>query len=194
MSIETIMPVETDKVVRWPFFAGVGVVFFACFVMSWPVAAVAFSMLFLLWAPLFAIVVTGLLAASIWTMVRSAIKRHWMSVLSAAAFPVLALLALPASRFSGPLVDQAHFLLYEQRYLAEVAQRAPARGNDFVVFDWGGNPMVGFNRFLAFDKNGELSLAEKDRSASFQKILAERGLDQIRNVQRLSPHFYVFDQ
>jgi len=185
-----------DRVLRWPFYSGVIFVVFVSFVFSWPVAALAFSILFLAWAPLFVGAVTLLLGIAIWTAFRAARKRHWRSALSTLALPALLAASWPISNLTEPLVNEAHFLLFKAEYISSIARQNKTEGGQLMIFDWGGNAMVGFNRMLVFDESDEIILPPAQRSEAFTRKLQEHGFtgaDRFRPVQTVAPHFNVVD-
>ncbi|WP_412774410.1 hypothetical protein [Nitrobacter sp.] len=179
-----------DRFIYWPTYAGAAVMLFAAFVLSWPVAAIAFSMLFLMWAPFLAFIIIISSVVVLWTIIRSAIRRQWRMAISACAFPLLLLAALPFARHAATVVDRVHFLLYENEYRDHIAH-LDQKDARLAFFDWGGNAMVGLNRFVVYDESDEIMLPASKRSAQFSKRI---GSDRFRNVVRLAPHFYVVDE
>jgi len=116
---------------------------------------------FLAWAPLFAGAVILLLGFAVWTAIRAARKRHWRSALSTLALPALLAASWPISNLTEPLVNGAHYSLFKAEYLSSIAGQGKMEGGQLMIFDWGGNAMVGFNRFLVFDESDETSGAPK---------------------------------
>ena len=185
-----------DRFIYWPSYAGAAMMLFAAFVFSWPVAAIAFSMLSLIWAPFLALIIIILSVVALWTIVRSAVNRQWRRAISACAFPLLLLAALPFALHAAPVVDRVHFLLYESKYQDKIA-RLGQKGARLAFFDWGGNAMVGLNRFVVYDESDEIMLPSSEQSAAFVQRLENHGFgrpDRFTNVIRLAPHFYVVDE
>src|SRR5436309_5092198 len=146
---------QQDRFLRWPFVAGVILAAFVSFVLSWPVAEVAFSILFVIWGPIFAAWVIIILVYALWVAIRAMVRRHWRSVLSTLALPVWLAIALPIAHATERLVNRTHYLIYESDYLREIARLKTIEKGQTAVFDWGGGPMNGFNRFLIFDESDE---------------------------------------
>jgi len=171
-------------------------VVFMSFVLSWPVAATAFSLLAWVWAPLFAFGVVIVLGFAVWAFVRSARRRHWRSALSTLALPALIVASLPISNLTDVLVNQMHYLIFRSEYLNSIEKESKTAEGRLRIFDWGGNAMIGFNRFLVFDESDEITLPPTQRSDTFKRKLQARGFrdeERFRPVQSVGSHFYVVD-
>src|SRR4051812_48150239 len=146
---------------------------------------------FLIWAPLFAVVVILLFAIAVWSATRAMRRRHWRSALSTLALPALFAASLPISNMTDPLVNEVHYLLFKAEYLSSIARQNKTEGGQLMIFDWGGNVMVGFNRLLVFDQSDEIILPPAQRSEAFKRNLQERGFtgdERFRPVQTVAPH------
>jgi hypothetical protein len=87
-------------------------------------------------------------------------------------------------------------LLFKAEYLSSIARQNKTEGGQLMIFDWGGNVMVGFNRSLVFDESDEIILPPAQRSEAFKRKLQERGFtgdERFRPVQTVAPHFNVVD-
>jgi len=112
------------------------------------------------------------------------------------ALPVILVLALPLSFEADNIVNEMHFLISRNQYLATIAGNKNNNGERLVSFDWGGNAMIGFNRILVFDESDEIVLPPPLRSKGFEQKLADHrfpGGAQFRHVQTVASHFYVVD-
>jgi len=187
---------EQDRFLRWPFVAGAILAASVSFVLSWPVAEVAFSILFVVWGPVFAAWVIILLVYTFLVAVRAMLRRHWRSVLSTLALPAWLAVSLPIAHITERLVNRAHYLIYESDYLREIARLKTIEKGQTAVFDWGGGPMNGFNRFLIFDESDEIVLPPEQRSNAFRQKMSDHGFsgsERFRYIQRVAPHFNVVD-
>jgi hypothetical protein len=189
-------PPLRDRVLRWPFYAGIVIVVFMSFVLSWPVAATAFSLFAWVWAPSFAFWVVIVLGFAVWAFVRSVRGRHWRSALSTLALPALIVASLPIANLTDVLVNQMHYLIFRSEYLSSIEKESKTAEGRLRIFDWGGNVMIGFNRFLVFDESDEIMLPPAQRSDTFKKKLRAHGFmdeERFRQVQSVDSHFYVVD-
>jgi hypothetical protein len=144
-------PPPRDRVLHWPFYTGIAIVVFMSFVLSWPIAATAFSLFAWVWAPSFAFWVVIVLGFAVWAFIRSARRRHWHSALSTLALPALIVASLPIANLTDGLVNQMHYLIFRSEYLSSIDEESKTAEGRLRIFDWGGNVMIGFNRFLVFD-------------------------------------------
>jgi hypothetical protein len=153
-------------------------------------------MIFILWAIPFAMVALALLVGAACTGVTAALRCHWRRAASTVALPVLLILSLPLVIASQWGANELHFWLFSSHYVASVPEDACDDVGRFVLFDWGGNVMVGFDRFLVYDCTDEIARPATARSAAWNRRLrnqiGEEG-SAFTLVQSVARHFYVVD-
>jgi hypothetical protein len=197
VSEATKQPILADRILLWPFYWGLLILFIINIALIWPFAEFAFSIAYVAWAPPFAILIIVLLFLALWTAFRAALRGHWRSAISASVLPALMALAVPTSFATSWAADQIHYRLFEREYLASIAFADNMKNGRLVFFDWGGGPMIGFSRFLVFDESDEIILPAQKRSKSFETKLTDHGFtghEEFRIIQTVAPHFYVVDR
>jgi len=183
-------PPGGDRFARWPFYWGLAVVATCCFIFYWPVTQIAFSIMFILWAPPFALAVLCLLAIAMWCGLAALVRRRWRRAISMFVFPAMLIAALPASFAADYGTNWLIFVVHKSRYVAEAEDAAKA-GKDFLLWDWGGNVMIGVNRFVVWDGQAEAAPGSAQLTQSLRARFPET---EYRVVQKLARHFYLIEQ
>src|ERR1700744_189002 len=109
----------SDRLAVWPLATGMLVLAWVFFVMSWPVAAYAFSLLCLFWAIPFGIFVSIVLICALWSLATSVRHKRWRRALSVLAFPVCLALCLPTAAWADRISNEIHFALKKNEYLKD---------------------------------------------------------------------------
>jgi hypothetical protein len=60
------------------------------------------------------------------------------------------------------------FVVNKSRYEADL-WKATEAGKHFLLGDWGGNVMIGFNRFLVWDARDEVALPKAQQTESWRE-------------------------
>jgi hypothetical protein len=103
---------------------------------------------------------------------------------------------LPASFVSSNVANEAHFQIFKHSYLASISKIDTLENGRLIFFDWGGDSMIGFDRFLVFDESDEIILPASQRSGLFETKLTDHGFNgdaQFQLIQTVARHFYVID-
>jgi hypothetical protein len=178
-----------DRFARWPIYSGLAVVAICCFVFYWPVTQIAFSIIFIFWAAPFALAILGLLAIALWCGLADLFHGRWRRSISMLAFPAMLIAAIPASIATDYGTSWLTFVVNKSRYVADV-RKASEAGKHFLLWDWGGNVMIGSNRFLVWDAEDEVALPNAQQTQSWT---AQFPVTEYRVVRKLEPHFYLID-
>ena len=187
------MPDQTrrDRFVAWPLYCGLGILAFSCLMLVWPVAQISFSILFLVWAVPFAVVVLVVLIAVIFQGGAALVRRQWQRLASIAVFPGILLATIPAVRAADYVANWLMFLSEKGKYLAEIDEAA-RHGRRVVIFDWGGNAMIGANRFVVWIAEEETDRARSHQLKAWRQEAGDVG--DYRLVQSLGPHFILVEE
>jgi hypothetical protein len=181
-----------DQFTLWPCCSGIGIFAFLAVVTYWPIAQIAFSVVFVLWGIPFGIFVLGALGITVWRGVTALLTSRWRRALSMLALPVTLALTFPAISRMIPLENKLTFRLHEKRYAAAAAKAEREGKRVAWVADWGGGVMIGFNRFVLWDEKDDVALPSAQRSAEWKQELPDG--DRLRVQQYFGNHFYLIDE
>jgi hypothetical protein len=178
-----------DRLSRWPLYSGLAVVAIWCFVFYWPVAQIAFSIIFIFWAVPFALVILCLLGVAMWCGLAGLLQQRWRRSISMLAFPVMLIAAIPASFATDYFTSWLTFVANRSRYTADTQEAAKA-GKHLLFFDWGGNVMIGVNRAVVWDAEDQVALPKAQQTPPWGE---EFSVASYRVIQRLETHFYLIE-
>jgi hypothetical protein len=105
------------------------------------------------------------------------------------AFPVMLIAAPPAAFATDYSTNWLTFAVHKSRYVTD-AQEAAKAGKDFRLWDWGGNVMIGVNRFLLWDAQDEVAPVK----GQWTQPRRDLPVTEYRVIQKLGPHFYLIEQ
>jgi hypothetical protein len=176
-----------DRFVKWPLFTGLAIIAFWCVMTYWPIAQIAFSIIAILWFVPFGLIVIILLAVTMCFGFGALFHGRWRRLISMTAFPVALVAAVPVSILTDQIANKLTLELLRSSYMARI-NLAKEKGEHIVSFDWGGNVMIGVNRFLVWDDQDQIDLPGAQQTTEWKA--AFRGN---RLVQSFGDHFYLIE-
>ena len=188
------MPVsETgiDRFAQWPMYSGLAIVVFCCLIFYWPITQLAFSVIAILWLPPLGVAVVALLVAATWCGVLALLRGQWRRMISMMLLPILLFGALPAGLITDATANKLTLLANRADYMQRI-NYAKQNGERLVLFDWGGNVMIGFNRFLVWDEEDQIDLPISKQTPEW-KSNADKRIGRYRIHQILGDHFYLIE-
>jgi hypothetical protein len=106
-------------------------------------------------------------------------------------FPVMLPVAIPAAFATDHATNWLTFAVSKNRYVADI-QQVTKSSKHLLLWDWGGNVMIGFNRFIVWDPEDQLPLPKGQQTDSW-KMQAQFPAAEYRVVQKLGAHFYLVE-